>query len=37
MDSNESEFHKLPLVPKYVVDKEHGEYVIRKDVEYDCK
>lgn len=37
MDSNESEFHKLPLVKKFVVNKENGEYVIRKDDEYDCK
>lgn len=31
MDSNESEFHKIPLVKKYVVKKIDNRYVIEED------
>lgn len=37
MDSNESEFHKIPLVKKYVVKKIDDKYVIEEDKKYDCK
>lgn len=37
MDSNESEFHKIPLVKKYVVKKIKDRYVIEEDARYDCK
>ena len=37
MDSNESEFHKIPLVKKYVVKKIDDRYVIEEDKKYDCK
>lgn len=37
MDSNESEFHKIPLVKKYVVKRIDNCYVIEEDKEYDCK
>lgn len=37
MDSNESEFHKIPLVKKYVVKKIDNRYVIEEDKKYDCK
>lgn len=36
MDSNESEFHKIPLVKKYIVSKNEKEYLIVEDKEYDC-
>ena len=35
MDSNESMFHKITFVEKYVVHKQDDIYVIRKDKEYD--
>ena len=37
MDSNESEFHKIPLVKKYIVKKNDNGYVIEEDKKYDCK
>lgn len=37
MDSNESEFHKIPLVKKYIVKKIDNRYVIEEDKKYDCK
>ena len=37
MDSNESEFHKIPLVKKYIVKKMGNKYLIKEDKEYDCK
>lgn len=37
MDSNESEFHKIPLVKKYVVKKIDDKYVIKEDKKYGCK
>ena len=37
MDSNESNFHKIPLVEKFVVKKEGKKYRIRSDNSYDCK
>ena len=37
MDSNESTFHKIPLVPKYIVEKNKGKYEVKKDDFYDCK
>ena len=37
MDSNESEFHKIPLVKKYIVKKICSKYVIEEDKKYDCK
>ena len=37
MDSNESEFHKIPLVKKYIVKKNDDGYVIEEDKKYDCK
>ena len=37
MDSNESEFHKIPLVKKYVVKKNNNGYLIEEDKKYDCK
>ena len=37
MDSNESEFHKIPLVKKYVIKKIDDRYVIEEDKKYDCK
>ena len=35
MDSNESTFHKIPLVKKYVVEKNHDHYEIKEDEKYD--
>lgn len=35
MDSNESEFHKIPLVKKVVVDKFEDKFIIREDESYD--
>ena len=37
MDSNESEFHKIPLVKKYIVKKIENKYLIKEDKNYDCK
>ncbi len=37
MDSNESEFHKIPLVKKYIVKKRKNKYLIKEDKNYDCK
>ena len=37
MDSNESEFHKIPLVKKLIVEKTENGYSIKEDNEYDCK
>ena len=37
MDSNESNFHKIPLVKKYIVKRIDNIYVIEEDEEYDCK
>ena len=37
MDSNESEFHKIPLVKKYVVKIIDDRYVVEEDKKYDCK
>lgn len=37
MDSNESEFHKIPLVKKYIVEKKGNKYLVEEDKKYDCK
>jgi diaminopimelate decarboxylase len=37
MDSNESEFHKIPLVKKVIIEKINNEYKISEDKEYDSK
>ena len=37
MDSNESNFHKIPLVKKYIVKRIDNIYVVEEDEEYDCK
>ena len=37
MDSNESEFHKIPLVKKIIVEKDDAGYLIKEDKEYDCE
>lgn len=37
MDSNESMFHKIPLVEKYIVEINDDKYKIRKDNLYDSK
>ena len=37
MDSNESEFHKIPLVKKYVVKRNDNKYVVEEDKKYDYK
>lgn len=37
MDSNESMFHKIPLVEKYVAYKQDDTYQIKKDNDYDRK
>lgn len=37
MDSNESTFHKIPVLNKYVVRKENGKNSIEKDKKYDCQ
>lgn len=37
MDSNESEFHKIPLVKKIIIEKDETGYLIKEDKEYDCK
>ena len=37
MDSNESNFHKIPLVEKFVVKKVGKGYKIRSDNSYGCK
>lgn len=36
MDSNESEFHKIPVAKKYVVEKDNEKFIIKEDKEYDC-
>ncbi len=36
MDSNESDFHKIPIVKKIVVKKIENKYEIRSDSSYDC-
>lgn len=36
MDSNESNFHKIPLVKKIVVEKSGNKYEIKEDDKYDC-
>ena len=36
MDSNESNFHKIPLVKKFIVEKRDNKYEISRDDEYDC-
>lgn len=36
MDSNESEFHKIPLVHKMIVKKSKSGYIIEEDEKYDC-
>lgn len=36
MDSNESNFHKIPLVKKYIVEKCSNKYEIKEDEKYDC-
>lgn len=35
MDSNESEFHKIPLIEKYVVKEEKSKFILKGDKEYD--
>ena len=35
MDSNESEFHKIPLVKKTIVRKDNLKYIIEEDEIYD--
>ena len=37
MDSNESTFHKIPLVTKYAVSNHDSEYLITEDSIYDNK
>ena len=37
MDSNESNFHKIPLIEKYVVKKINNKYDIQEDKSYDSK
>ena len=37
MDSNESEFHKIPLVKKLIVENKEKGFKIMEDCEYDCK
>ena len=37
MDSNESEFHKIPLVKKYIVEEKNNKFLIKEDSKYDCK
>ena len=36
MDSNESEFHKIPLVKKYILEKKDNKISILEDEKYDC-
>lgn len=36
MDSNESTFHKIPILTKYVLRKEKNKNIIEKDENYDC-
>ena len=36
MDSNESEFHKIPIVRKMIVEKNGNKFIIKEDKEYDC-
>lgn len=37
MDSNESNFHKIPLIEKFVVKKIKNKYEIKEDKSYDSK
>ena len=37
MDSNESTFHKIPVLEKYIVYEEENELKILKDKEYANK
>lgn len=37
MDSNESNFHKIPFVKKYIVKRNNKEYIIKEDESCDCK
>ena len=38
MDSNESNFHKIPLIEKTVVKRNNNNsYEIKEDKLYDCK
>ena len=37
MDSNESSFHKIPLVSKVVAIHSNNYFEIRRDEDYDCK
>ena len=37
MDSNESCFHKIPLVPKFVAIRNDNRFDIQRDEEYDCE
>ena len=37
MDSNESEFHKIPLIKKLIVEENEVGYLIKEDKEYDCE
>lgn len=37
MDSNESDFHKIPLIEKIVVKRNNNSYEIKEDKLYDCK
>lgn len=37
MDSNESNFHKIPLIEKFVVKKIKNRYEIKEDKSYDSK
>lgn len=36
MDSNESEFHKIPLAKKIIVERSESGYKYKEDYEYDC-
>ena len=36
MDSNESTFHKIPLVKKYIIEDLEGKCTIKEDKKYDC-
>ena len=36
MDSNESEFHKIPLAKKIIVERNESGYEYKEDYEYDC-
>ena len=36
MDSNEREFHKIPVLKKYIIEKVDNKYIIKEDGKYDC-